>query len=265
MTTGEPYERDIVSDLDDKTDDRATANRRLPLHLRILLGLIVGAGLGGTSRLVFGADAPWLAWTTTQLTEPVGQLFLRLLLMTAVPLAFSSLVVGTAGIGNLKRLGRVGAKTLGFTLVLSMISVLIGLSLANLIKPGAKIDQSVRDQLLARYGAYPVAWILGGEASDGQGPLSDLAKYLYETDPYRRLLVYHSPSDPRKAIKANNELFDFDMVGIGHDGMKTARETLALIQSSLGQTPTRPALCGEACYEGHMQTNFQDKIGRAHV
>ena len=112
--------------------------------------------------------------------------------------------------------------------------------------------------LVARYGAYPVAWILGGEASDGQGPWSDLAKYLYETDPYRRLLVYHSPSDPRKAIKANNDLFDFDMVGIGHEGMRTAGQTLALIQSSLGQTPTRPALCGEACYEGHMQTNFQD-------
>jgi hypothetical protein len=112
--------------------------------------------------------------------------------------------------------------------------------------------------LIARYGAYPVAWILGGEASDGNGPWSDLTKYVHETDPYRRLLVYHSPSDPRQAIKANNELFDFDMVGIGHDGMNTAGQTLTLIKSSLTQTPARPALCGEACYEGHMQTNFQD-------
>ena len=112
--------------------------------------------------------------------------------------------------------------------------------------------------LIARYGAYPVAWILGGEASEGQGPWPELAKYVHEKDPYRRLLVYHSPADPRQAIKTNNELFDFDMVGIGHEGMGTAKQTLALIQSSLAQTPTRPALCGEACYEGHMQTNFQD-------
>jgi hypothetical protein len=112
--------------------------------------------------------------------------------------------------------------------------------------------------LVARYGAYPTVWILGGEASDENGPWADLAKYLRETDPFRHLFVYHSPSDPRKAIRLNNELFDFDMVGIGHEGMKTAGQTLELIKSSLSQTPARPALCGEACYEGHMQTNFQD-------
>jgi hypothetical protein len=71
-------------------------------------------------------------------------------------------------------------------------------------------------------------------------------------------LTYHAPADPRAAIRNNNELFDFDMVGIGHDGLKTAAQTLGLIKSCLAQTPARPALCGEACYEGHMQSNFQD-------
>lgn len=112
--------------------------------------------------------------------------------------------------------------------------------------------------LIARYGAYPVAWILGGEASDGNGPWAELARYVHATDPFRRLLAYHAPANPRTAIRQNNELFDFDMVGIGHEGMKTAGETLALIKSCLAQTPARPALCGEACYEGHMQSNFQD-------
>lgn len=112
--------------------------------------------------------------------------------------------------------------------------------------------------LVARYGAYPVAWILGGEASDGNGPWSDLAKYLYETDPFRRLMVYHAPGDPRKSIRIHNELFDFDMAAIGHEGMKTVDRTMEFLHSSLAQTPVRPFLCGEACYEGHMQTNFQD-------
>ena len=112
--------------------------------------------------------------------------------------------------------------------------------------------------LVARYGAYPVAWILGGEASDHNGPWAELAKYLHDIDSFRRLLVYHAPEHPREAIRKHNELFDFDMVGIGHEGMATAGKTLELIQSCLAQTPERPALCGEACYEGHMQTNFQD-------
>ena len=112
--------------------------------------------------------------------------------------------------------------------------------------------------LIARYGAYPTVWILGGEATDKNGPWKELAKYVQEIDPYRRPLVYHSPEHPRTAIKANNELFDFDMPGIGHNGFQTASETLRLIQSCWTASPTRPVLCGEACYEGHMQINFQD-------
>lgn len=111
--------------------------------------------------------------------------------------------------------------------------------------------------LVARYGAHPAVWILGGEARDSQGPWSKVAIYLKHTDPYRHLLVYHAPGHPRHAIK-DNAVFDFDMVAIGHDGFKTAGQTLELITSCLLQDPARPVVCGEACYEGHMQTNFQD-------
>ncbi len=111
--------------------------------------------------------------------------------------------------------------------------------------------------LIARYGAYPTVWIVGGEAKDEYGPWSELAKYLKMTDPYHHPLTYHAPDHPRLAIK-DNAIFDFDMVGIGHQGYETATRTLQLMKSCLAITPTRPALCGEACYEGHMQTNFQD-------
>ncbi len=111
--------------------------------------------------------------------------------------------------------------------------------------------------LVARYGAYPTVWVVGGEAKDAYGPWAELAKYLKEIDPYHRPLTYHAPEHPRQAIK-DNAVFDFDMVAIGHDGFKTAAETLELMKSCLSQNPSRPALCGEACYEGHMQTNFQD-------
>jgi hypothetical protein len=112
--------------------------------------------------------------------------------------------------------------------------------------------------LIARYGAMPVVWILGGEASDGNGPWAELAEYVRATDPYRHPLTYHAPGDPRSTIRAGNERFDFDMVAIGHEGLNTANETLRLLRASLEQKPARPALCGEACYERHMQTNFED-------
>lgn len=111
--------------------------------------------------------------------------------------------------------------------------------------------------LIARYGAYPTVWIVGGEAKDAYGPWSELAKYLKETDSYHRPLTYHAPQHPRQAIK-DNAVFDFDMVGIGHEGFRTAAQSLELMKSCQSQAPARPVLCGEACYEGHMQTNFQD-------
>ena len=52
-------------------------------------------------------------------------------------------------------------------------------------------------------------------------------------------------------------MFDFDIIAIGHDGMATVNRTFGLMKSSFEASPQRPVLCGEACYEGHMQTNFQ--------
>lgn len=111
--------------------------------------------------------------------------------------------------------------------------------------------------LIARYGAFPTVWILGGEARDSYGPWSELARYVKQIDPYHHPLTYHAPDHPRQAIK-DNEVFDFDMVGIGHEGYKTAAQSLDLMRACFSMQPAKPALCGEACYEGHMQTNFQD-------
>jgi len=111
--------------------------------------------------------------------------------------------------------------------------------------------------LVARYGAYPTVWMVGGEAKDAYGPWSALAGYLKDIDPYHHLLCYHAPGHPREMLR-DNSMFDFDMVAFGHDGMKTVNRTAQLMQSCLEMSPKRPVLCGEACYEGHMQTNFQD-------
>jgi DAACS family dicarboxylate/amino acid:cation (Na+ or H+) symporter len=71
--------------------------------------------------------------------------------MIVVPLVFSSLVVGVAGIGDVRKLGRVGLKSFAYCLVISAISVVIGLTLANTIKPGKRIDPNTATALQQRY------------------------------------------------------------------------------------------------------------------
>ncbi len=148
----ENFEQEVVSDLDEKTDDRGRARRRMPLHVRILFGLGIGSALGGSARALFGPAAAEVTWIVNHIAEPVGQLFLRALLMTVVPLVVSSLIVGVAGIGDVRRLGRVGARTVVYCLVISLISVALGLILANTVRPGTRLDPATRDLLLAQYG-----------------------------------------------------------------------------------------------------------------
>ena len=143
------FEREVTTDLDDETPDRPVG---MPLHTRILLGLAVGVIAGILVNYLLGGDHPRIIWTVRNITEPIGQLFLRLLLMIVVPLVFSSLVVGVAGIGDVRKIGRVGVKAFAYTLVISAISVVIGLTLANTIRPGTRIDEATKSQLQARYG-----------------------------------------------------------------------------------------------------------------
>jgi dicarboxylate/amino acid:cation (Na+ or H+) symporter, DAACS family len=131
----------------------ADATRRgIPLHTKILIGLVAGAAIGGTLNRILGAKSPTLVFIAEQITNPIGQLFLRLLLLLVVPLVFSSLLLGVAGLGDLRRIGRIGVKSLLYTLVMSAISVVIGLTLANTIKPGKRLAPDVSAQLAEQYG-----------------------------------------------------------------------------------------------------------------
>ncbi len=142
------FEREVTTDLDDETGDKP---KGMALHSRILIGLAVGVIAGVGVNWMFGGSHPRVVWVIDNFTQPLGDLFLRLLLMIVVPLVFSSLVVGVAGIGDIRKLGRVGLKSFGYCLVLSAISVIIGLTLANTIRPGEKIDPATAEALKVRY------------------------------------------------------------------------------------------------------------------
>jgi DAACS family dicarboxylate/amino acid:cation (Na+ or H+) symporter len=68
----------------------AEPRKKLPLHTNNLIGLVLGAIAGGTLNSILGAKEPNLAFVTQHITEPIGTLFIRLLLLLVVPLVFSS-------------------------------------------------------------------------------------------------------------------------------------------------------------------------------
>lgn len=130
------------------SDLAAPPSRGLALHTRILIGFIVGVVAGVLCYRYAGSDSAWLSATVTYVTQPVGQIFLRLLLMLVIPLLFSALVLGVAEMGDLRSLGRVGWKTLLYTVLVSAVAVFIGLVLVNLFQPGVGIAESARTTLL---------------------------------------------------------------------------------------------------------------------
>jgi len=145
-----------------------SASRRLPLHTRMLIGFVIGLVAGLAVHFGAGGDAQWLQWLTRYVTQPIGQLFLRLLFMLVLPLLFSALVVGVAEMGDLRSLGRVGWKTLAYTVVVSSIAVVIGILLVNLFRPGAGIDPDIAARLLGDASERASA-IVGSVSSQREG------------------------------------------------------------------------------------------------
>ncbi|MFM7182451.1 MAG: DUF4038 domain-containing protein [Verrucomicrobiales bacterium] len=116
--------------------------------------------------------------------------------------------------------------------------------------------------LVARYGAYPVVWILAGEIPEetkaGQGAWAEVAAYLRTIDPYHRPLTCHT-AHGRRIAKDAVPMIDFDMVGGSHDErIAVEPESVAIVSSAYATNPPMPVLVGETCYEGHMQQGFGD-------
>lgn len=125
----------------------------MKLHAKILIALVVGATLGVTAYMVLGKTAPSVVWVNKYVAGPVGQVFLRLLFMIVMPLVFASIALGVAGLGDLKKVGRVGAKAIGYFLATTFLAATFGLVMVSLVKPGAGIPESVKTELMATYAA----------------------------------------------------------------------------------------------------------------
>ena len=120
----------------------------MQLYTKILIGLIGGAVVGAV------ANIGGITWLQNFLgnVEILGTAFINLITMIVIPLVVASLLVGTASLGDLRKLGRIGGKTLAYYMVTTAVAVTIGLGLANVIQPGAGVSEETRIELTERYG-----------------------------------------------------------------------------------------------------------------
>ena len=113
-------------------------NIKFSLAWQILFAMVLGILLG--SYLHYHSDSR--DWLVVNLLSPAGDIFIHLIKMIVVPIVISTLVVGIAGVGDAKQLGRIGAKTIIYFEVITTVAIILGITLANVFQPGAGVDMS---------------------------------------------------------------------------------------------------------------------------
>jgi Na+/H+-dicarboxylate symporter len=113
------------------------------VDFKIYNKIFIGLALGIFTGLIFGEQI--------QLFQPVGKVFIKLIKMIVIPLVFASLLVGTASMNNIKKLGNIGIRTFIFYIVSTALAITLGLIIANTIKPGSEIPVEVQNQLRQDY------------------------------------------------------------------------------------------------------------------
>lgn len=143
-------------------------------HWRILIAL----GLG----LVYGVIAALLGWGqfTSDWISPFGAIFLRLLLLIAIPLVLASLITGIASLSDINKLSRIGGKTIAIYLGTTLVALVIGLGVVNLLAPGESVPDSLRERLVQTYQADVAAHDQGADAAQARGPLQPLVDMVPE-------------------------------------------------------------------------------------
>lgn len=121
----------------------------MKMHTKMLIGFGVGLVGGLLTHFLTGGEVGWLQFLIKWVTQPIGQIFLRLLFMLVIPMIFSAIVMGVAEMGDIRVLGRAGWRMGAFTVLSTGIAVSVGMLLVNLVRPGEGFDPELAQQLLA--------------------------------------------------------------------------------------------------------------------
>lgn len=173
-------------------------------------GLKAGKKLEGWVRNEPASVQPFASWgrTLVDWTEWIGRLFLALIKMVVVPLVFFSLVVGVASLGDFRALGRLGGRTIAYFTLTTVMALVIGMGIANIVKPGKLLGEDDRNSLLASY----------------EGSVGDTVNKAVEAPSLVDQIVGIVPTNPFQSLASGDMLqviFFALMVGIALTMMNT--------------------------------------------
>jgi Na+/H+-dicarboxylate symporter len=143
--------------------------KKLPLHWKILLGMLFGVLFG----LLF-SQFEWGKALVVDWIKPFGTIFINVLKLIAVPLILASLIKGVSDLKDITQLSSMGGRTIGLYLFTTLTAVTIGLSIVNVIKPGNTISDETRTELLSAYASEAAAKQSVAAAQKEAGPLQAL-------------------------------------------------------------------------------------------
>ncbi len=169
------------------------------LHWQIIIGLILGIGYG-----ILAAGSGWGGFTSDWIA-PFGTIFLNGLKLIAIPLVLGSLVTGVASLSDLKKLSRIGGKTMAIYISTTVIAVTLGLVTVNIIKPGRSVPEAMRAELQQAYAGDAAARELAAETTKQRGPLQILVDIVPDN-------VFAASSDNAKMLQV---VFLALLMGIG--------------------------------------------------
>ncbi len=144
------------------------------LHWQIIIGLVLG--------LVFGVVAAANGWGrfTDRWVTPFGTVFINSLKLIAIPLVLASLITGVASLSDLRKLSRIGGKTIGIYMATTVVAITLGLVIVNVLKPGHRVPEAMRLELQATYANAATAGETAAEEAKARGPLQVMVDIVPE-------------------------------------------------------------------------------------
>lgn len=142
--------------------------KKWPLHVKILIGMLLG--------ILWGIIAVKMKWSgfTIDYVKPFGIIFMNLLKLIAIPMIITSLITGVSSLNDIKRLGRIGGRTIGIFITTTVFAVTIGVLMVNIIKPGNALPPETKEMLLLSNTETVQKGFEDAESVKNRGPLQPL-------------------------------------------------------------------------------------------